>query len=1038
MKRVETLKTLLKIVLVMPSLLSVLSLSGCVGPANDLMVEMTVSGPVAVGEELTYNIQTTSIGPNVAEGYSLNLTFSRPVNFVSTSIPLGSCSQTNGTINCETGFTSPRDSISIRVVALAQGNLEATATVTPWGFETRPEDNSVTVATTIIDRFPGLHETITDSPDPVVVGHDLTYTIALDNDSTDIISGLELINTLPESVTLVSALDPSCTQVGRTLNCHPPTIENGFSWTYEFIVRPSAGGNIQNSVLIVGHSFSTISTTVVPVADLSVTINPLIGPALVGEILTYSIKITNSSPIIGNDMSGVVREAASTTTDASLTVRPTPVSQIATATFVFASVPEGSTFDCRLSAEGFAACSGSIAFNPLDPQCPNCATVTLGVRLNQVGSLVTTAIVSTTAIDPNPLNNSSTLTTQVVPKEADLLVSVIDSPDPVTPEGFLTYRITVTNNGPASATGVSLLHILPAGALLVSSEPMGVCIADSPFVGCSLGSMAAGSSATVVLVVIPTIPGVASFEARVSAGEPDPISSNNTAIEYTGIGSPLLPDLSVSVVDTPDPVVVNQQLTYNITVRNNGFGEANGFELSATLQPSVMATTNNGFICSINSDGNPVCRSTGVRLPRNAEASYTLVVTPTAAGMIANTVNLTLSQTDTNPADNSVTVNTLVSAPAPTADIAVVVSDSPDPVAVNQSLTYTTRITNNGLATATNIVATLTLPSSLTVQSPLVFCSLLNGSRVCQLSAPFSLPNGQSQVFTLAVTPTAAATVTVTGNVNATETDPNTTNNSDDETTEIVPPPATADLEVVSVSDSPDPVLVNDQFTYTMTIRNNGLSEATGVIVTNTLSAGVVSDGGPSCAAGNGPVIQCSLGNMSSGSSQTIFFRARGSLTGSVSNIVSVTGQEMDPDLSNNTKTENTLIVSANTADLSVNITAQPNPVQLPSNVTVTLIVQNTGPATANAVVLTGFDVRMFQVPETLNIVTTQGSCSLVTSFPNLRCDIGALANNSSATVTITGRPLVGTFMRTVSAATSSNDPNPNNNSANLTVTVNP
>ena len=61
-------------------------------------------------------------------------------------------------------------------------------------------------------------------------------------------------------------------------------------------------------------------------------------------------------------------------------------------------------------------------------------------------------------------------------RDADLSVTLADSPDPVKKDKPLTYTITVRNGGPAPATGVTLTDPLPAGVGLKSVKTtQGTC-----------------------------------------------------------------------------------------------------------------------------------------------------------------------------------------------------------------------------------------------------------------------------------------------------------------------------------------------------------------------------------------------------------------------------------------------------------------------------------------------------------------------------------------------------------------------------------
>ena len=72
---------------------------------------------------------------------------------------------------------------------------------------------------------------------------------------------------------------------------------------------------------------------------------------------------------------------------------------------------------------------------------------------------------------------------------ADLFLTMSDSPDPVTAGTNLTYTITVTNNGPTDATGVTVSDPLPAGVSFVSANPTQGSCSGTTTVTCDLGGL---------------------------------------------------------------------------------------------------------------------------------------------------------------------------------------------------------------------------------------------------------------------------------------------------------------------------------------------------------------------------------------------------------------------------------------------------------------------------------------------------------------------------------------------------------------------
>jgi len=102
------------------------------------------------------------------------------------------------------------------------------------------------------------------------------------------------------------------------------------------------------------------------------------------------------------------------------------------------------------------------------------------------------------------VSNTVTIAVQgtSVPALADLTVSATASPNSVTSGGTVTYTLTVQNIGGGAAGAVTLNDPLPGGASFLScTTSAGVCVATAGTVTASLGALAPGASAIVVLTV---------------------------------------------------------------------------------------------------------------------------------------------------------------------------------------------------------------------------------------------------------------------------------------------------------------------------------------------------------------------------------------------------------------------------------------------------------------------------------------------------------------------------------------------------------
>jgi uncharacterized repeat protein (TIGR01451 family) len=134
----------------------------------------------------------------------------------------------------------------------------------------------------------------------------------------------------------------------------------------------------------------------------------------------------------------------------------------------------------------------------------------------------------------SPLDTSTALfnSLNLLATYTDVALAITDSPDPVTLAEYLTYKLAVKNYGPDAAGPVTLTDTLPASVAFVSATPSQGSCSGMITVTCDLGFLANGSTATVMIVVMPTQAGIISNTASV-ANPSEYNTPNNTETEVT-------------------------------------------------------------------------------------------------------------------------------------------------------------------------------------------------------------------------------------------------------------------------------------------------------------------------------------------------------------------------------------------------------------------------------------------------------------------------------------------------------------------------
>lgn len=373
-----------------------------------------------------------------------------------------------------------------------------------------------------------------DSADPVVAGAALTYTIRVDNNGPSDAQDVVVMDPLPAGVVLVStsgcAEDPAGVPV-----CSLGTIAaGGFAeYTINVTVNPSAPGMISNTATVTsstpegnpGDEVATEETAVVAVADLSIGKTDSIDPVIAGTGLVYTVRVDNAGP---SDAASVV------------------VTDILPPEVVFVS-----TSGCAQDPAGAPACNlGTIEAGGFRNY-----TITVNVDPTARGVFTNNASVTSAATDPVPANDSTSESTSVT-AEVDLSLVKTDSEDPLPSGSDLVYTLSVTNNGPSSASGVVVTDILPAGVTLVDTAG---CAEDPVAVPtCTLGAINSGASSqyTITVSIDPAPPVSIVNTASVTSTEPEIDPSDNTDDEETTLDNiPPAVVLINSAGDTGDGVL---------------------------------------------------------------------------------------------------------------------------------------------------------------------------------------------------------------------------------------------------------------------------------------------------------------------------------------------------------------------------------------------------------------------------------------------------------------------------------------------------
>jgi uncharacterized repeat protein (TIGR01451 family) len=825
-----------------------------------------------------------------------------------------------------------------------------------------------------------------------------------------------------------------------------------------------AGASVCNQGSVSGSNFTTVLTddpdvggaadpTCTPIdlqADLEITTKTdTPDPVIAGNNITYTINFQNNGP----NTSGV------TVTDA------TP----AGTTFVSAQVTTGTGWTPTTPTVGN---TGNVVFSKGAVANGETAVFEIVVKVNSSvagGSTITnTATAATTgATDPVPGNNSKTAMTAVV-AQADLSITKTDGATTEIPGTSVTYTITVSNAGPSDANGVSVADTFPGiltGVTFTSVAAGGATGNTAAGAGniSDTVNMPAGSSITYTVnaTIASSATGNLTNTATVTApgGVTDPTLGNNSATDT----DTLVPtaDLSITKTDGATEEVPGTSVTYTITVTNNGPSDAPSTTVADTF-PGILDGVTYTSVAAGGATGNTAAGSGNINdtlsMPSGSSVTYTVNATiqASATGNLTNTATVTegAGVTDPNQANNSATdTDTLT----PQADLSITKTDGATNEVPGTSITYTITVTNSGPSDAPGTTVADTFPAALT---GVTYTSVVAGGATGNTAAgsgnindTVSMPSGSSVTYTVNATIQSSATGNLTNTATVTApggvTDPTPGNNSATDTDTLTP---SADVGVDKTG--PATITPGNNITYTISVTNNGPSNATSLSFSDAVPIGTTfvsvttpagwtrTDAVPVGGTGTITFTAASLAAGAPASVFTLIVNANLGLADAtiIANTVNVSSATADPVPGNNSDTVNTTV--QNNADLAITKSVAPTgPNGAGASVTYTVQVTNNGPSPANSVTFSD------GVPAGL-VVNTQSnpsgwSCnSVVGGSGTITCTKSSMAAGETATLTVVATINCGAAngatinnTATVSAASPA-DNNAANNSAMASFTV--
>lgn len=334
-------------------------------------------------------------------------------------------------------------------------------------------------------------------------------------------------------------------------------------------------------------------------------------------------------------------------------------------------------------------------------------------------------------LDPTPTDNVATVSVAIASGPGgtapDLVMAKDDSGAEVDAGDILSYTLTVTNNGPQSASGVEIFEMVPEHTIFSAAGSPGFVCDNTGAAGdiCvyNAGGLAGGGGTVTVSFAVMVDPaldaGVVAIQNSVmtaddgaSGADLNPL--NNSATESTPIASTTAADLAIAVSDGGATAVLGGSVVYTLEVENLGSQDAADVVVTnivpdfSSFDPGLSTP---GFSCTLSSCSLSLgSMAAGERetVIFSVEVSFTI---PGGVSELVNVANVRHDGPDLNPA-NDMAIDTTPLDTTFIPDLRVAVTDGDVTVDAGDPILYQMDVVNDGSRLAPNALLAAVFPTS--------------------------------------------------------------------------------------------------------------------------------------------------------------------------------------------------------------------------------------------------------------------------------------------------------------------------------------